>query len=137
MASKKRVLVVSSKGYKNFNDNIYEIDFKDLLDCENYSLEKTVFEQMGNKLSSLVQNVSESLFVIIRNCEVLFNDWNEFITSSDGLNNYKLEDTRVLSYGIEFLENISKNDKLNLLLDSKVECKDKRISDVYQHIYLD
>lgn len=137
MTSQKRVLIVSSKGYKNFDESIIEVDFKDLLDCEKYSLEKTIFDQMCEKLSKLSLEFENGISVIIRNCEILFNEWNTFISSSKGLNNYKLEDTRVLSYGIEFLENISKNDKLNLLLDSRVGCKDKRISNVYKHIYLD
>jgi hypothetical protein len=133
----RKVIVVNSKSYKNYDESIIEVDFKDLLDCENYSLEKTVFDQMRESISQLCLSVSSGVSVVIHNCDLLFGDWNNFISSSNGLNKYKIEDTRVLSYGIDFLERIGKLDSVEILLDSKVECRDSRISSLYKHIYLD
>jgi hypothetical protein len=52
---------------------------------------------MKKSISQLCLAVSSGVSVIIYNCELLFSDWNNFISSSDGLNKYKIEDTRVLS----------------------------------------
>ena len=131
-----KVILVNSKEYVNFDESILEVDLKDLFDCENYSLEKTVFDQMKEKILGMCTNFDSGVSVIVRNCEVLFSDWNTFITSSSGLNKYKHEDTRVLSYGIDFLEKIGNYENLNLLLDSRVECKDTRITNLYKHVYL-
>ena len=75
--------------------------------------------------------------MIVRNCDVLFSEWNKFISSSNSLNNHKVEDTRVLSYGIDFLERIGKFDSVDVLLDSKVSCTDSRITNLYKQVYLD
>ncbi|NQZ85600.1 MAG: hypothetical protein HRU03_07820 [Nanoarchaeales archaeon] len=138
MSVKRKVIVVKSKPYEIFNDNVFEIDLKDLLDCENYSLEKTVFDNMHDKISKLCLEFEKGLSIVIRNCEELFEHWNRFISSSDKLNsNKKSENTRVLSYGIEFLEKIANFENLDLLLDSRVGCVDSRITKIYKQIYLD
>jgi hypothetical protein len=136
MRTYQKVIVVNSKSYRSYDKSVIEVDFKDLLDCENYSLEKTVFDQMREKILNLCTDLSKKVSVIVRNCEVLFSDWNKFISSSDGMNNLKSENTRVLSYGIDFLERIGKFDNVDVLLDSKVSCTDSRITNLYKQVYL-